>query len=104
VDDAVLVRERHAPHGLERHAHGAQRVDGRALQHVFERLADEQLHGDERDVVVHAEVGDVHHVRVLQLGERARLTLEAPLERADVPEVVVEHLDGERAAPVGGVA
>jgi hypothetical protein len=49
-----------------------------ALQPLAERLALEQLHGDEQLAVLLADVVELADVRVVDAGSRPRLALEAP--------------------------
>ncbi len=78
VEDACLVRggdggeDREHQVGEPLHRQGAV-----LLQHAGERHPLEQVHRHERHALVRPDVGDAHHVRVLEARARARLQDEA---------------------------
>src|SRR5205823_14312606 len=91
VDDARVVRVLQAVADLAQVAPRGQRVERAAVEDVTQRASADQGHGEERVAVEDLEVVDRQDVRMVELGERFRLRLEA-LDEA----VILEKLGGQR--------
>ena len=99
VDDAVLVRLSEGAADLAKDRVGARRVHRAApFEGAREALALDELH-DEEELPLRrgAEVVDLDRVRVLELGDRRHLALEAGLNGGIARELFVERLDGDLA-------
>ena len=99
VHDAARVRGLEGIGDLRRRDRAASRAcSGPAAEPVPQRLALEQLHGDERLALVLADVVDRADVGVLERGGRAGLALQ-PLERLRVPaQLLRQELQRHAAA------
>ena len=98
MDDAVLVRECEAPRDLVHEGDGL--VDRQGALPLAERLQGLSVDVLEDDELPALELAPVDHgddVRVIQLRERSRLTLEALDVLRVVREVLVQDLDCDRA-------
>jgi hypothetical protein len=104
VDVAHRVRLHERLAQLDQHVDGAIDLElALALDHVGQRLALEQLHGQVQPAVAGApEVEDLDDVLVLDLADRGRLAAEALDGQVVAAELVVQHLDRD-LAPQGDV-
>jgi hypothetical protein len=101
VDDAGLVRVVERGKQFAHQAHELPRLEANVVvEAVLEVLAADELHHDERDVGLLAEVVHLDDVRVVQPRHRLRLFAEAHRVLAGdlLVEVALEDgLDGDRA-------
>ena len=104
MHDGVSVRVLEALRDLRREVRG-QRVIQSALlaQHAVQRLPFQQLHGDERDLALHADVVDRHQVGVAEAPGRLRLAQEALAHGAQhvFRQARTQRLDRHRALDQG---
>ena len=91
MHDAGVVRVLEPVTDLAQVAPRGQRVQRAALHEIAQRSAADQRHGQVGDALGHLEVVDREDVRVVELGERLRLSLE-PLDEA----LVLEQLRRQR--------
>jgi hypothetical protein len=87
----------------EAREHPVDDLDGSILgqstfgaERVGERHPVDELHDDERDTVVLADVMDGHGVRVLQTGCAARFSQQSLAHRPVADQLVANQLDGHR--------
>ena len=111
VEDAVLVRVLDPGEDPLQHLARAPPRQRARLQHVAERLAGDQLHGEREDVLVAANVVDVANIGVRQARGRSTFAHEAlehgrvevgrradHLERDEPVEVLVARLEDDAVA------
>ena len=68
----------------------------RLVEHVAQRHAAHELHGDEGDAVHLAEVVGAQHVGMGDLARQLELALQAVELVAVAPEVALQHLEGDQ--------